>query len=415
MKKNLFIVLLLLMFIPCVCAKQYNESDIEDGSIIIGNHLFTVALNTKYAMLGATSIDSDKLDDMVIAYKYEDGVWADLITDEDIEMTFPYEILYVNGEKLPESTSIKFTNGGVVEDFKEVDMDIVVGQTISCDMLPTIDENMRFGWSFEGWALSSSEELFDFENTIITNEFLEENEGKLVFEPLWKPIEYHIIYSDNFTQSSFIDYYSHIEYPGKYSINENDVYCMFESANEEMDCKLKTYEELFPDRTYLKRVFMGWSPDGLQKSSFYSPEVSSKEEFIDIVRKNAVEVDDSYECKEGYVCMNVKLYAIWHNGIVWDYDKDDSEIRFADGYSAEDFQKSYQNLAGSKYGLIKYVALEKDGYVFDGWRDISTKPNFILKSDYDVSNNVSWVVPLHLVAQWREITPEQNENNNESE
>ena len=85
MKKKLIGIIILLLSITInVSAKEVSKNDIPNRTYVIGTHEFTRdpidgnnftgdykgILETKYLMLGSTSINSNNIDDMIVYMKF---------------------------------------------------------------------------------------------------------------------------------------------------------------------------------------------------------------------------------------------------------------------------------------------------------------------------------------------------------
>lgn len=107
---TLFVLMLLSLFGNCVkvSAMEYKADSIPNNAYVIGNHMFTekVVLTTKHIMLGATTIDSDSLSDMVIYYRTPWGEWWDGLTGETINVPNSFDIQYIDTKLLIETPII---------------------------------------------------------------------------------------------------------------------------------------------------------------------------------------------------------------------------------------------------------------------------------------------------------------------
>ena len=108
--KNKIIYLLILCilffgFSVNVNAYSLKTKDIPKNSYVIGTHLFTRenlndnyggTLYAKHIMLGATTIISDNINDMIIYYKDPYGDWSNELTGKNVSMNDEIEIEYKN-------------------------------------------------------------------------------------------------------------------------------------------------------------------------------------------------------------------------------------------------------------------------------------------------------------------------------
>ena len=120
MKKKLIGIIILLLSITInVSAKEVSKNDIPNRTYVIGTHEFTRdpidgntftggykgILETKYLMLGSTSINSNNIDDMIVYYKNPDGIWLNAATGEEIEnVPDTFNIEYINTEVATSNT-----------------------------------------------------------------------------------------------------------------------------------------------------------------------------------------------------------------------------------------------------------------------------------------------------------------------
>lgn len=89
-----------------VNAVQMKTEDIENSTYIIGTHMFTRegseyyngVLTTDYIMLASQTINSNKLEDMIIYYKNPRGKWLDVLKNEVIEVEDTIEITHKNNK-----------------------------------------------------------------------------------------------------------------------------------------------------------------------------------------------------------------------------------------------------------------------------------------------------------------------------
>lgn len=201
MKKiKLLIVLLIGLFITTkVEAITYTDEDIEDYSIVIGTHLFTVEpeestgynglLTTKFAMLGASSIANYKdVNDMVIYYKFGLGDWTDYITYETVSFPGSVNISHINGVCVDPScdgtvieVTLKYNDATPYNNETPSQSTINMYQSTFVEpVVPT-----KLGYDFICWELDG--ECFDFDT------ILEEN---ITLEATWSPRTYNVTYHD---------------------------------------------------------------------------------------------------------------------------------------------------------------------------------------------------------------------------
>ena len=123
MKGKLYILIPLICAVMCifgsfVSAKEIDKDNVPNNTYIIGNHMFTdkTTLSTKHIMLGATTIESDKLSDMVIYYKTPWGVWWDGLSGEDIQVPEKFEVDYEDTEQFLLNPTLSNVMGGSSEE-----------------------------------------------------------------------------------------------------------------------------------------------------------------------------------------------------------------------------------------------------------------------------------------------------------
>lgn len=95
----LFTVFCSLLFGQTVEAKEIPVTEIENGSYIIGQHLFTKeykTISTATYMLAAKSIASNQLEDMIIYYKDWNGSWINASTGDSVSVPEQFTIHYIN-------------------------------------------------------------------------------------------------------------------------------------------------------------------------------------------------------------------------------------------------------------------------------------------------------------------------------
>ena len=85
-----------------IIAKQVQIDDIPNNTYVIGTHMFTedMLLTTSHIMLGASTIKSDKLEDMIIYYKTPRGVWINGLTGDKVTLSSELTIDYKNTKKI---------------------------------------------------------------------------------------------------------------------------------------------------------------------------------------------------------------------------------------------------------------------------------------------------------------------------
>lgn len=113
MKKKLWLLALLVSLLLFgynnIQAAEIKANDVPTNTYVIGTHMFTeeVVLTTKHIMLGATTIESDKLSDMVIYYKNPRGTWIDGLSGETVETPTEFNIEYQDLEEFIETPILK--------------------------------------------------------------------------------------------------------------------------------------------------------------------------------------------------------------------------------------------------------------------------------------------------------------------
>ena len=77
-----------------VKAVEVKVEDIANSTYVIGTHMFTRegseyydgVLTTDYIMLASQTINSNKLEDMIIYYKNPRGKWIDVLKNKNVEI-----------------------------------------------------------------------------------------------------------------------------------------------------------------------------------------------------------------------------------------------------------------------------------------------------------------------------------------
>ena len=348
-----------------VSADTYNESDVEDGSFVVGTHIFTGELPARYLMLASGTISSEDVDDMLVYYKIMDGFWLEDISGEDISDAmsekfnggYKFCITHIDGEKLEDtscadttvpSVTVQFvTNSeGQTDDFE---VSVKVGE-----LLPLPKDPVRIGYVFDKWTLvvdgESTEEEFDFENTLITEE--------ITLEANWKPITYTI----------------------KYHNYDGELKNTFDYSNDED----LTASLVNPEKDGYK--FIGWSlVDNTDKT--YNRNVKLVDLVTDAVSANLVEIVTEEEVTS-YV---INVYTNWETNtyeITYVNDGNYDEEGNVTTYTYEDESVTLVNPSNTA---------TKNGYKFIGWSlkdtaDIITIDDLIQKQEN-----------VELVANWEAI------------
>ena len=109
--KKLFYTIITIFYLTIIInpanvfAKKIQVTDIPNNSYVIGTHIFTedMLLTTSHIMLGATTIGSDKLEDMIIYYKTPRGIWINGITGDKVTLPSELEITHKDTKKYDET------------------------------------------------------------------------------------------------------------------------------------------------------------------------------------------------------------------------------------------------------------------------------------------------------------------------
>ena len=109
-KKILFILAILLFFVPQVSAQKIAKDDVSPSTYIIGKYMFTRnvsanydgKLTTRRIMLSSKSLSGDEEEDMIIYYKKANGAWIDALTNANITVPseFDIEVIDINGSAI---------------------------------------------------------------------------------------------------------------------------------------------------------------------------------------------------------------------------------------------------------------------------------------------------------------------------
>ena len=212
----LFMFVLVFLFIGKTNAVLLTESEIPDGSYIIGTHMFTYSeqypytdlydgnVNTAVVMLGSASFETEDIksqDEFVIYNKLFDGFWLDpSCSGKKYDVTFRY-------------------NNDVTSNLVKT---YYYSDVIEEPATPT-----KLGHKFLCWTLENSDDCYDFSTPV---------ESDLVLDAAWSAYDYKITYVDTVSNNTKL------------------VECNFTAGNE---C---TYPD-FTDFFVLKEgyTFSGWS------------------------------------------------------------------------------------------------------------------------------------------------------------
>lgn len=237
----LFIFASVFLLIGKTNAVLLTESEIPDGSYIIGSHMFTYSedypytdlydgnVNTAVVMLGSASFETENIksqDEFVIYNKLFEGFWLDTLSGDLIEAdSYDFEILYVNGSCIDPSCS-----GKTYDITFRYNNDVTSNLVKTYNYLDVIEEPAsptKLGHKFLCWTLENSDDCYDFSTPV---------ESDLVLEASWSAYEYEITYVDTVSNKTKV------------------VECNFTAGNE---C---TYPN-FTDYFVLKEgyTFSGWS------------------------------------------------------------------------------------------------------------------------------------------------------------
>lgn len=328
MKKAMWFLIISVLFVGSVSAKQLTDEDIKANSIVIGTHLYeygvsnadsgyTGIINTKFAMLGAASISSDTVTDMKIYYKFANGFWIDYLSRTEVTIPDSFKICYINGTFTGDSDCER-GSGEIPGDenivnvtFKASDYNetkivpVKKGATISPDNAPDLKRNLGFKLDF--WSKEGEETAFDFTTPINEDITLEVN---------WKPIQYKIYYHSNFGEDV-----------------TKEVACNY--ASEGSKCTLKGYLDVLADNDFVGNEFEGWSLTPIRA------ELISEDKTM----------DDIIGDVEAF-----HLYAIWK--------LNSYKLTYNDGTETpQSLTCVYNNVCS----LEGFRAANNNGYLFDHW------------------------------------------------
>lgn len=320
MKKRIIILtLLMLLTIPIVKATTLTQEEIPENSIIIGSYLFTPVpeegdspyynglLNTRWIMLGASSITASGYTEMNIQYKIDNELWLDYITKELIDVPESLDITYRNGVCIDPSCSgdnydVKFKK---TEYNDEKVIQIPYNGTVKKDSLPTMKN--RVGYKFKYWTLTDSEEEYNFDTPITTT---------IELEPKWEQINYKITYHTNFSEDK-----------------TNTIECKYDTNNPDASCKIKNYLDVLSEFNNTGHDFKGWSlvPN---YGELYSSDIT-KEKLEQLLSSGS----------------EINLYARWDNN----------------SYSFKYKDKIVTCTYGEECSLESFTADTKEHYDFKNW------------------------------------------------
>ncbi len=112
MKKKIILIFLFMfamfLYFTTVRAESVSADDIESRTYIIGEHMYTRDTNgeytgrltTQYIMLGASTINSNDINQMIIYYKNPLGEWKNALNNQTITVPETFDIKYTNGEQV---------------------------------------------------------------------------------------------------------------------------------------------------------------------------------------------------------------------------------------------------------------------------------------------------------------------------
>ena len=358
MKKSFIISILFFFFVfsSNVNARVYEETEIEDYSILVGTYLYTESeepttgwtgrMNTKFAMLGASSIkNANSVEEMILYYKYDDGDWVEFFTDESLTVPEELEITHINGVCVDPSCSgnsinIKFKFNDTVTSDKDVSLNY--GEVISNDLVPATSS--RTGYEFACWTLEGENECFDF-STKVTED--------IVLEAKWNLFTYTITFKDDI-----------------HSLSKTVEPCSFAAGNE---CSFLDYKDVF-SAVPEGYTFVGWSlaPSG--------EKVYSKANYKELFSNNE----------------NITLYAIFNSGTYTvAYDLNGGTFGIAVSPVTE------YDPANLTYALFEPSRI---GYTFNGWSlDTSSTATAVINNQTK-EFTITKLGDVVLKANWTPIT-----------
>ncbi len=358
MKKSFIISILLFFFVfsSNVNAKVYEETEIEDYSILVGTYLYTESeepttgwtgrMNTKFAMLGASSIkNANSVEEMILYYKYDDGDWVEFFTDESLTVPKELEITHINGVCVDPSCSgnsinIKFKFNDTVTSDKDVSLNY--GEVISNDLVPATSS--RTGYEFACWTLEGENECFDF-STKVTED--------IVLEAKWNLFTYTITFKDDV-----------------HSLSKTVEPCSFAAGNE---CSFLDYKDVF-SAVPEGYTFVGWSlaPSG--------EKVYSKANYKELFSNNE----------------NITLYAIFNSGTYTvAYDLNGGTFGIAVSPVTE------YDPANLTYALFEPSRI---GYTFNGWSLDTSSTATVVINNQTKEFTITKLGDVVLKANWTPIT-----------
>ena len=153
-KINALILMAITLFLGYTCkvnAEEIKASDVPNNTYVIGTHMFTeeIVLSTRHIMLGATTIESDKLSDMIIYYKTPWGEWWDGLSGEVIDTPAEFDISHTDLEATIKTYEIAYNlDGGTA-----INPGTYTNETESFKLNTPAKE----GYVFLGWTGSNGE------------------------------------------------------------------------------------------------------------------------------------------------------------------------------------------------------------------------------------------------------------------
>ena len=348
----LFMFVLVFLFIGKTNAVLLTESEIPDGSYIIGTHMFTYSeqypytdlydgnVNTAVVMLGSASFETEDIksqDEFIIYNKLFDGFWLDTLSGDLIEKdSYDFEILYVNGSCIDPSCS-----------GKKYDVTFRYNNDVTSNLVKTyyysdvIEEPAtptKLGHKFLCWTLENSDDCYDFSTPV---------ESDLVLDAAWSAYDYKITYVDTVSNNTKL------------------VECNFTAGSE---C---TYPD-FTDFFVLKEgyTFSGWSL-ATAGEKVYTSSSSFENLFGDVTE--------------------FTLYSIFNS----------SDYTISYVLNGGTFANAVSPVTVYDPSMLQYdiPTPTRIGYKFDGWR--------VTKGDASISNgtiNINAVSNIEVEASWIPIS-----------
>ena len=150
-KRLFYIIVLFMLCLTNVDAKEMSLDEIPNNSYVIGKHIFTeqTTLLTKHIMLASKTITSNNLDDMIVYYKTPRGKWINGADGTAVEAPSKFDIDYIDLEIIETEFNISYIlDGGTASN-------PLIYTALTDDF--TLVNPTKEGYLFLGWTGSNGD------------------------------------------------------------------------------------------------------------------------------------------------------------------------------------------------------------------------------------------------------------------